>query len=79
MTAPRPALDWPALMPAPIAAAYMGEASVEAFRRRVGSVYPRPVTIDGRGQVWPRESLDKAIERMMAAATPAPKRLADDL
>lgn len=55
---------WPRLMPAPVAAAYCGEISVEAFRRRVGSVYPRPITQRGARQRWDREALDAAITAM---------------
>lgn len=60
----RPAPAWPRLMRAETAAAYVDERSVDAFRRRVGSVYPRPVTIEGRGEVWLIDQLDAAIERI---------------
>lgn len=79
MTAPAPAPAWPALMAAPMAAAYMNEPSVEAFRRRVGSVYPHPVNIEGRGQTWTRAALDRAIERLDPAAGARVSSLADDL
>ena len=59
----RPAL-WPSLMRAETAAAYLDERSVEAFRRAVGKLYPLPVLIDGKGERWLKEDLDKAIERI---------------
>jgi hypothetical protein len=52
---------WPRLMPAALAAGYCGEGSVESFRRKVGVLYPRPVTPKGSRQRWLREDLDKAI------------------
>jgi hypothetical protein len=48
-------------MEAPTAAAYVDERSVEAFLRRVGKVYPRPRKISGRGRVWLRVDLDRAM------------------
>lgn len=59
-----PGTTWPALMRAKTAAAHVDEASVEAFRRRVGSLYPKPVRISGRGEVWLRDDLDKAIDQI---------------
>lgn len=66
MTAARPHNpgQWPRLMRAATAAAYVDEVSVEAFRRRVPAVYPAPVSISGRGEVWLREALDQAIDRL---------------
>lgn len=61
-----PGATWPALMRAQTAAAYVDEASIEAFRRRVGSIYPKPVNVRGRGQVWLRDDLDKSIDRLSA-------------
>lgn len=52
---------WPPLMRAVTAAAYVDEKSVEAFLRRAGTVYPAGRKISGRGRVWVREELDKAI------------------
>lgn len=52
---------WPRLMRAETAAAYVDEVSVQAFRRKVGSVYPRPVNVSGRGQVWLKDHLDQTI------------------
>ena len=51
-------------MRAPTAAAYVDERSVEAFRRRVGSHYPEPINISGRGALWLKDDLDLAIERL---------------
>jgi hypothetical protein len=48
-------------MEAPTAAAYMDEQTVERFLRRVGKVYPRPRHISGRGRVWLRTELDRAM------------------
>jgi hypothetical protein len=53
-------------MRAKTAAAYVDEASVESFRRRVGSVYPKPVNIRGRGELWLREDLDKTVDQLSA-------------
>ena len=51
-------------MRAETAAAYCDERSVEAFTRRVGSVYPEPIKVFGRGRLWLREDLDTAIEQL---------------
>jgi streptogramin lyase len=51
-------------MRAETAAAYTDEKSVEAFRRRVGTLYPQGVNIDGRGEIWLREALDAAISKL---------------
>jgi hypothetical protein len=48
-------------MEAATAAAYMDEKTVERFLRRVGKVYPRPRHISGRGRVWLRAELDRAM------------------
>ena len=53
-------------MRATTAAAYLDEVSVDSFRRRVGSIYPRPVNIRGRGELWLREDLDKSIDQLSA-------------
>jgi hypothetical protein len=60
----RPIAGWPRLMTAPTAAAYCDEASVEAFRRGVGKIWPRPRKIMGKGERWLREDLDEAIDRL---------------
>jgi hypothetical protein len=51
-------------MRAETAAAYLDEVSVQAFRRKVGSVYPAPIGGRGRRQKWDREDLDAAISAM---------------
>ena len=53
-------------MRATTAAAYLDEVSVNLFRRRVGSIYPKPVNIRGRGELWLREDLDKTIDQLSA-------------
>ena len=55
---------WPRLMTAPTAASYCDEASVGAFRRSVGKIWPRPWKIIGKGERWLREDLDEAIDRL---------------
>lgn len=56
--------QWPALMRAATAAAYVDELSVEAFRRAVGTLCPLPVHVEGKGERWLRTDLDAAIERI---------------
>lgn len=56
--------SWPRRMPANLAAGYVGEESVEAFLKRVGTEYPRPRVNDGRRKLWLRDDLDKAIGAM---------------
>lgn len=54
--------DWPRLMRATTAARYVDERSVGAFRRAVGSLWPEPHRIIGKGERWLREELDQAID-----------------
>jgi len=49
---------WPRFMRAATAAAYVDEVSVQSFRRKVGSVYPLPVTRKGSRPKWDRLELD---------------------
>jgi hypothetical protein len=51
-------------MRAETAARYVDEVSVEAFRRAVGSLYPQPIKVSGKGDRWLREGLDEAIDRL---------------
>jgi hypothetical protein len=51
-------------MTAATAAAYCDEASVEAFRRGIGKIWPRPRKIMGKGERWLREDLDHAIDEL---------------
>ena len=60
---------WPRLMRAETAARYLDEVSVEAFRRAVGSVYPEPIKVSGKGDRWVRDSLDEAIDRLGSSTT----------
>jgi hypothetical protein len=48
-------------MGADLAAGYCGEATVEAFIKRVGRGYPQPRVNDGRRRLWLRDDLDQAI------------------
>lgn len=50
---------WPRFMRSATAAAYMDEPSVEAFLRKVGTVYPQPVAGRGRSRKWDRSHLDR--------------------
>jgi hypothetical protein len=54
---------WPRLMRAATAAAYVDERSVGAFRRSVGSMWPEPLKLAGKGERWLKEDLDVAIDR----------------
>jgi hypothetical protein len=56
-------------MPAKIAAAYVGEPSVESFLRAVGSLYPQPITITGKGKRWLLDDLDQAIDHLTGRAS----------
>jgi hypothetical protein len=48
-------------MSAGLAAAYVGEPSVEQFLTRVGKEYPEPRVKEGRRQLWLKDDLDGAI------------------
>lgn len=52
--------QWPRLMRAETAAGYMDEVSVEAFLRKVPSVYPKPISGKGERRKWDKEDLDRA-------------------
>ena len=65
-------------MRADTAAAYVDEASVETFRRRVGSIYPEAIPILGRGDVWLKDHLDQAIDRI-SGSSKAVRDAADEL
>lgn len=54
---------WPRLMRAVTAAAYVDERSVDAFRRAVGTLWPMPIRVVGKGERWLKEDLDAAIDR----------------
>jgi hypothetical protein len=55
---------WPRLMTAATAAAYCDEASVEAFRRSTGKIWPLPRKIMGKGERWLRDDLDQVIDQL---------------
>lgn len=66
MTAPAiPNGAWPYWMDARHAAGFCCEKSVETFRRRIGSVYPEPIHVEGRGEVWRQTDLTAAMDRQM--------------
>jgi len=69
--------QWPRLMRAETAAAYVDERSVEAFLRRAGKVYPAGRKVSGRGRVWAKEDLDRAIGQLRGERVA--DSLADDL
>lgn len=46
------------------AARYVDEKSVEAFRRGVGTIYPLPIRVPGKGDRWLKDDLDAAIEKL---------------
>jgi len=60
----RNAEPWPRLMRAETAARYLDEKSVEAFRRGVGKIYPKPRKVAGKGDRWLKDDLDRAIDRL---------------
>jgi len=60
---------WPRLMRAETAARYVDETSVQAFRRRVGTLWPLPISGKGQRQKWDREDLDAAVARLKGQST----------
>lgn len=56
-------------MRANTAAAYVDEKSVDAFRRAVGTIWPKPIHINGKGERWLREDLDAAIDKLTSRPT----------
>lgn len=67
-----PSGAWPIRMGAAFAAGFVGESTVEAFLRRVGSEYPLPVVDEGIGKgrrrLWLKEHLEKAVQTSEAVA-----------
>ena len=53
---------WPRLMRAKTTARYVDEKSVETFRRGVGTIWPLPKKVPGKGLRWLKDDLDVAIE-----------------
>lgn len=68
---------WPRLMRVSTAAAYVDERSVDAFRRCIGTLWPRPLKLAGKGERWLKEDLDEAIEK--ASRRPSGVRDAADV
>ena len=62
-------IAWPRLMRAETAARYVDEKSVGAFRRSVGTIYPAPIKVAGKGDRWLRDDLDAAIEQLTSRPT----------
>lgn len=56
---------WPRWMRAKTAAGYCDEKSVDAFRRSVGTLYPHPHRIPGKGDRWFKEELDSALDSLL--------------
>jgi hypothetical protein len=52
-------------MRAETAAAYCDEKSVESFRKSVGTLYPLPHRISGKGDRWLREELDITLDNLL--------------
>jgi hypothetical protein len=55
---------WPRLMRTKTAADYVDERSMYAFRRAVGTLWPKPVQVSGKGKRWLKDDLDIAIEKL---------------
>ena len=53
---------WPEQMRAETAAAFCDEPSVDAFRRSVGKLYPRPYWVPGKGERWSKGELEAALK-----------------
>ena len=60
-------------MRAETAAAYVDERSVDSFHRAVGTLWPRPLRVRGKGERWLKEELDAAIDKMAGK----PERVTD--
>ena len=67
------------MMRAATAAGYCNERSVNAFRKRVGKIYPKPHYVPGRGLIWLREELDEKIDRLTNSLKNTAEDLASDL
>jgi hypothetical protein len=67
-------------MRAETAAAYVDEKSVESFRRSIGTLYPEPFRVPGKGDRWLKDNLDQALSRVTGKApTDATSDIADVL
>jgi len=47
---------------------HVDEVSVATFRRGVGTLYPPPVKMAGKGDRWVKEKLDEAIDQLSGSA-----------
>ena len=66
----RPLLpNWPRLMPAGLAASYVGW-SRNGFLRRVGQTWPKPIRLGGK-VLWDRTGLDKAVDQLVGCGEPS--------
>lgn len=61
---------WPEQMRVETAAAFCDEPSVDAFRRSVGKLYPRPYRVPGKGDRWSRMELEAALKFLRGEAIP---------
>jgi hypothetical protein len=52
-------------MRAETAARYVDEKTVETFRRGVGTIWPLPKKVPGKGDRWVKDAIDQAIDRLM--------------
>jgi hypothetical protein len=74
--APADLPDWPRLMRADLAAAYVGVAR-ETFELEVDrGVWPKPIERAGNGEkrtmkMWDRRDLDAAVDRLASAGKPS--------
>jgi hypothetical protein len=68
-TAPHNPGAWPRFMRSATAAAYVDEVSVQAFLRKVGTLYPVPAFGKGKGARWDRLQID-AVQPVQAETTP---------
>ena len=66
-----PGRAWPELMRAATAAQYLDEPSLRTFRKRVGKDYPKPIRVEGRGDLWRKRDLDGFIAGLRNAGRPA--------
>lgn len=55
---------WPEQMRADTAARFCDEPSVDAFRRSVGKLYPKPYRVPGKGDRWAKGELEAALKRL---------------
>lgn len=71
--APERLPDWPRLLSAELAAAYVG-VSLSGFAAQVGRIWPAPARI-GRRTLWDRKDLDEAVDRLKRNGGPSPDPL----